>query len=90
VTTGEDAGYFKLIFDQDSQRLVGAQMVSPAAEELIQLCALAIRARVPASLVETQLSVHPSRTDHLIRTFAPEPGAVPRPVAYAGVVESRP
>jgi len=90
VTTGEDAGYFKLIFDQDSRRLVGAQMVSPAAEELIQLCALAIRARVPASLVETQLPVHPSRADHLIRTFAPEPGAVPRPVADAGVVESRP
>ncbi len=90
VVTGEEAGYFKLVFDQDSQRLVGAQMVSPAAEELIQLCALAIRARVPASVVESQLSVHPSRTDHLIRAFAPEPGTVPRPVEGAGVVESRP
>jgi len=90
VVTGEDAGYFKLVFDEDSQRLVGAQMVSPAAEELIQLCALAIRARVPASLVETQLSVHPSRTDHLMRAFAPEPGAVPRPVEGADVVESPP
>jgi pyruvate/2-oxoglutarate dehydrogenase complex dihydrolipoamide dehydrogenase (E3) component len=90
VVTGEDAGYFKLVFDQDSQRLIGAQMVSPAAEELIQLCALAIRARVPASLVESQISVHPSRTDHLIRAFAPEPGAVPRPVEDPGIVESRP
>lgn len=90
VVTGEDAGYFKLVFDQDSQRLIGAQMVSPAAEELIQLCALAIRARVPASVVESQLSVHPSRTDHLIRAFAPEPGAVPRPVEDPGIVESRP
>ena len=90
VATGEEAGYFKLVFDQASQRLVGAQMVSPAAEELIQLCALAIRARVPASLVETQLSVHPSRTERLIRTFGPEPGAVTPPAEGAGVVESRP
>ena len=90
VTTGEDAGYFKLVFDQDSQRLVGAQMVSPAAEELIQLCALAIRSRVPASLVETQISVHPSRTDHLIRAFGPEPGTVPRPMDATAIVESPP
>jgi len=90
LATGEDGGYFKLVFDQVSQRLVGAQMVSPAAEELIQLCALAIRSRVPASLVETQISVHPSRTERLIKAFGPEPGAGARPVEGAGVVESRP
>ena len=90
VATGEEGGYFKLVFDQDSQRLVGAQMVSPAAEELIQLCALAIRARVPASVVETQISVHPSRTESLIRAFGPGPGAVAPPAEGAGVVKSRP
>ena len=90
LVTGEGAGYFKLVLDQDSQRLVGAQMVSPAAEELIQLCALAIRARVPASLLASQISVHPSRTDHLLRAFAPDPSAVPRPVEGSGIVESRP
>jgi pyruvate/2-oxoglutarate dehydrogenase complex dihydrolipoamide dehydrogenase (E3) component len=90
VATGEDAGYFKLVFDQVSQRLVGAQMVTPDAEELIQLCALAIRSRAPASLVETQISVHPSRTERLIQAFGGEPGAGTRPVEGAGVVESRP
>ncbi|MEX2221589.1 MAG: NAD(P)/FAD-dependent oxidoreductase [Candidatus Rokuibacteriota bacterium] len=90
VATGEDPGYFKLVFDQDSQRLVGAQMVSPAASELIQLCALAIRSRVPASLVEAQISVHPSRGERLIRAFGPEPGAPPRTIDGAGEVESRP
>jgi dihydrolipoamide dehydrogenase len=90
VATGEDAGYFKLVFDQATQRLVGAQMVSPAAEELIQLCALAIRSRVPASLVEAQISVHPSRSERLLRAFGPEPDAASRAVAGAGVVESRP
>ncbi|HSE02951.1 MAG TPA: NAD(P)/FAD-dependent oxidoreductase [Methylomirabilota bacterium] len=89
VTTGEEAGYFKLVFDQAGQRLVGAQIVSPAAEELIQLCALAIRSRVPASLVETQLSVHPSRAERLIRAFGPQPD-ISRTIAGTGVVESRP
>jgi pyruvate/2-oxoglutarate dehydrogenase complex dihydrolipoamide dehydrogenase (E3) component len=90
VATGEEAGYVKLVFDQAGQRLVGAQMVSPAAEELIQLCALAIRSRAPASLVETQLSVHPSRTERLIRAFGPEPDTMFRAIEAAGVVESRP
>jgi glutathione reductase (NADPH) len=90
VASGEEGGYFKLVFDQASQRLVGAQMVSPAAEELIQLCALAIRSRVPASVVETQISVHPSRTERLIRAFGPEPGAVAAAAEGTGVVESRP
>lgn len=90
VATGEESGYFKLVFDQDTQRLVGAQMVSPAAAELIQLCALAIRSRVPASLVAAQLSVHPSHGERLLRAFGPEPHALPRTVEGAGVVESRP
>jgi pyruvate/2-oxoglutarate dehydrogenase complex dihydrolipoamide dehydrogenase (E3) component len=90
AATGEDGGYFKLVFDQVSQHLVGAQMVSPDAEELIQLCALAIRARVPASLVQTQISVHPSRTERLIRAFGPEPDADTRPIEGADVVESHP
>ncbi|MGH7399350.1 MAG: FAD-dependent oxidoreductase, partial [Candidatus Rokuibacteriota bacterium] len=90
AATGEDPGYFKLVFDQDTQHLVGAQMVSPAASELIQLCALAIRSRVPASLVETQISVHPSRGERLLRAFGPEPRAIPPLIEGASVVESRP
>lgn len=90
VTTGEDGGYFKLVFDQDSQRLVGAQMVSPAAEELIQLCALAIRVKAPAAVVEAQIAAHPSRTERLIRAFGPDPEAVLWTITGAGVVESGP
>jgi glutathione reductase (NADPH) len=89
VTGGEEAGYFKLVFDQDTQRLVGAQMVSPAAEELVQLCALAIRSRVPAAAVVAQISVYPSRGDHLIRAFGPAPDASSPTAEGLGVVESR-
>jgi pyruvate/2-oxoglutarate dehydrogenase complex dihydrolipoamide dehydrogenase (E3) component len=89
VATGDGPDYFKLIFDQDTERLIGAQIISSAAAELIQLCALAIRSRVPASLVASQLGVHPSHGERLIRAFAPERGTR-RPAEGAGVVESRP
>ncbi|HYB71657.1 MAG TPA: NAD(P)/FAD-dependent oxidoreductase [Candidatus Bathyarchaeia archaeon] len=90
VATGEDAGYFKLVFDQDTERLVGAQMVAHAAEELIQLCALAVRSRVPASLVAGQLAVHPSHAERLLRAFGPAPQSEPAMVEGPRVVESRP
>jgi glutathione reductase (NADPH) len=89
VTGGEEPGYFKLVFDQDTQRLVGAQMVSPVAEELIQFCALAIRSRAPASAVQAQISVYPSRGERLIQAFGPAPDALSRAVEGVGVVESR-
>lgn len=88
--TGEDTNYFKLVFDQDTDRLVGAQVISPAAAELIQLCALAIRSRVPASVVAGQLSVYPSHGELLLRTFGPEPHRFPRSIEGTDVVESRP
>jgi pyruvate/2-oxoglutarate dehydrogenase complex dihydrolipoamide dehydrogenase (E3) component len=90
VATGEEGGYFKLVLDQDTQRLVGVQMVSPAAAELIQLCALAVRARVPASMVASQLSVHPSHGERLIRTFGPEPPSATAAPEGTGPAESRP
>jgi glutathione reductase (NADPH) len=90
VATSEDADYFKLIFDQDTQRLIGAQIVSPAAAELVQLCALAIRSRVPAGLIAGQLSVHPSHGERLLRAFGPGPHETLRSPEGAGVVESRP
>jgi pyruvate/2-oxoglutarate dehydrogenase complex dihydrolipoamide dehydrogenase (E3) component len=89
VATGEEGGYFKLVLDQETQRLVGAQMVSPAAAELIPLCALAIRSRVPASLVASQLSIHPSHGERLLRAFGPEPHAPTVAPEGMGAAESR-
>jgi pyruvate/2-oxoglutarate dehydrogenase complex dihydrolipoamide dehydrogenase (E3) component len=90
VATGDEADYFKLVFDQDTQRLIGAEIVSSAAAELIQLCALAVRSRVPAGLVAGQLSVHPSHGERLLRAFGPGPHGMAQPPEGVGVVESRP
>jgi pyruvate/2-oxoglutarate dehydrogenase complex dihydrolipoamide dehydrogenase (E3) component len=69
VASGEDGGYLKLVFERSTQRLLGAQMVSYAAAELIQLCTLAIRTGVPAKAVATQLSIHPSHGERLLKAF---------------------
>jgi pyruvate/2-oxoglutarate dehydrogenase complex dihydrolipoamide dehydrogenase (E3) component len=68
--TGEDAGYLKLVFDGTTEKVLGVQMVSYAAAELIQFCALAIRAGADARLVSSQLSIHPSHGERLLKIFA--------------------
>jgi pyruvate/2-oxoglutarate dehydrogenase complex dihydrolipoamide dehydrogenase (E3) component len=68
--TGEDDGYLKLVFDAAEERLLGAQMVSYAGAELIQMAALAIRNGVTASALAAQLSVHPSHAERFIKIAA--------------------
>jgi glutathione reductase (NADPH) len=70
--TGEDAGYLKLIVDTATDRVVGVQMVSHAAAELIQLATLAIRSGAPAAVLAEQLTVHPSHGERLIKIFGRE------------------
>jgi pyruvate/2-oxoglutarate dehydrogenase complex dihydrolipoamide dehydrogenase (E3) component len=68
--TGEDDGYLKLVFDAAQERLLGAQMVSHAGAELIQMAALAVRTGATASVLAAQLSVHPSHGERFIKIAA--------------------
>ena len=70
--TGEDDGYLKLVFDPDTERLLGVQMVSYAGAELIQLAALALRTDVTAEVLAAQLSAHPSHAERFIKFAAHE------------------
>ena len=72
VVSGEDAGYLKLVFEHGSERLVGAQMVSHAAGELIQLAALALRSGATAGQLASQLAVHPTHAERFIKVAAHE------------------
>jgi pyruvate/2-oxoglutarate dehydrogenase complex dihydrolipoamide dehydrogenase (E3) component len=74
--TGEEGGYLKLVFDGPTERLLGVQMVSWAAAELIQLAALAVRAGVTADLLANQLSIHPSHAERLLKVAAHDYHAV--------------
>jgi pyruvate/2-oxoglutarate dehydrogenase complex dihydrolipoamide dehydrogenase (E3) component len=68
--TGEDGGYLKLVFDGPTERLLGIQMVSYAAAELIQLAALAVRAGVTAETLGSLLSIHPSHGERFLKVAA--------------------
>lgn len=68
--TGEDDGYLKLVFDAADERLLGVQMVSYAAAELIQMAAMAIGSGITAKVLAAQLSVHPSQTERFIKFAA--------------------
>ncbi len=70
--TGEDGGFLKLVFDGETEKVLGVQMVSYAAAELIQLAALAIRTGADAHLLSSQLSIHPSHGERLLKIFAHE------------------
>ena len=67
VASGQDGGYLKLVFEEGTERLLGAQMVSYRAAELIQLATLAIRERTTAGTLAAQLSIHPSHGERLIK-----------------------
>ena len=82
--TGEDDGYLSLVFDPDTERLLGVQLVNYAAAELIQLAALAIRMDTTAKFLAEQISVHPSHAERFIKIAAHEfhetceiPGVLP-------------
>jgi dihydrolipoamide dehydrogenase len=65
--TGEDAGFLKLVFERETERLLGVQMVSYAAAELIQLGALAIRTGATAAQMSNLLSIHPSHGERFLK-----------------------
>lgn len=72
VATGEDGGYLKLVFEAGTERIVGVQMVSYAAAELIQLAALGVRVGATADMLSAQLSIHPSHAERFIKVAAHE------------------
>ncbi len=65
--TGEDAGFLKLVFDGQTERLLGVQIVNYAAAELIQLAALAIRTGATAAQLSNLLSIHPSHGERFLK-----------------------
>jgi glutathione reductase (NADPH) len=72
VASGEDDGYLKLVFEHGSERLLGVQVVSHAAGEIIQLAALALRTGTTAGRLAAQIAVHPTHAERFIKVAAHE------------------
>jgi glutathione reductase (NADPH) len=58
--TAEPAAGFKILLEPGSGCILGAHLLGPGAEEVINLFALAIRLRLPAHRLNTLLSAYPS------------------------------
>jgi glutathione reductase (NADPH) len=56
----ETAAMFKVIVDSKGERIVGAHVLGPHAEEVINLFALAIRSGLPAADVKHLLYAYPT------------------------------
>ena len=61
----EDAGLFKTIVDDRTDHLLGAQIVGPAAEEIINIFALAIKHDIPAAALKATMFSYPTRSSDI-------------------------
>lgn len=60
VLNGQTAGLARLIVDEDADRILGATVLGPEGDEVVQVISLAMHAGMPASALATWLPVHPT------------------------------
>ncbi|KDP87236.1 hypothetical protein CF70_002640 [Cupriavidus sp. SK-3] len=61
----EDCSGYKILIEEGSERILGAHLIGPHAEEVINLFALAIRANVPAKVLKTAIWSYPTATSDI-------------------------
>lgn len=57
---GEDASGFKVLIEEGSGHVLGAHLLGPHAEEVINLFAMSMKARMPASAIKEMLFAYPT------------------------------
>ena len=57
---GETAAGFKVLLDEESNHILGAHLLGPRAEEVINLFAVAIRQRIPARELKEVICAYPT------------------------------
>lgn len=57
---GEDCSGFKVLVEEGSERLLGAHLIGPNAEEIINLFALAMQTEIPASKLKHAIFSYPT------------------------------
>ena len=62
---GETAAMFKVLVDKQSDLVVGAHLLGPHAEEIINLFALAMRHRIPARALKEMQYAYPSASSDI-------------------------
>ena len=57
---------FKLVVDDATDRIVGAHMIGPDAPEILQVLAVAVKARLKKSQLDECVAIHPTMAEELV------------------------
>ncbi len=67
---GDTAGYFKIVADAGTHRVLGAEIVGPHATDLIHEAALAVRLEATLEDIEQMVHAHPTFSEGLMEAAA--------------------
>ncbi|HET9445507.1 MAG TPA: FAD-dependent oxidoreductase, partial [Steroidobacteraceae bacterium] len=57
---------YKLVVDATNDRIVGAHMIGPDAPEILQVLAVAVKARLKKSQLDEVVAIHPTMAEELV------------------------
>ncbi len=61
-----ERGYYKLVVDGQSDRVLGVHMLSPDAPEILQAAAIAVKAGLTKAQFDETVALHPSMAEELV------------------------
>ena len=61
-----EGGYYKLVVDGQSDRVLGVHMLSPDAPEILQAAAIAVKAGLTKAQFDETVALHPSMAEELV------------------------
>ena len=67
MVSDEDDGFVKLIVDQQTKRILGAQIIGPHASDLIHEMALAIQCDLTPDDISRMIHVHPTLAEAVLK-----------------------
>ena len=67
----ETEGFLKVIFDKNSQDILGGVIIGPRATELIAILTLAVSSRLKVSQIRDTIFAHPSISESIAEVFKP-------------------
>ena len=79
LSLGRDEGITKILFDESTERIIGAGIVGPSAGDLIAEAALAIE--IGADAADIGLTIHPHPTLPRPSACPPRPSRAPSPTS---------
>ena len=61
-----ERGFYKLVVDGESQRVLGIHMIGPDAPEILQAAAIAVKAGLTKADFDATVALHPSMAEELV------------------------